>query len=404
MIGKQPEKIMPDRVSNACDSRQGMGVVDISIWSDVHVAQIAGQALPEAALIGAGDLVPAPLDMTLWDIWPVQTDDGALVEVTGGTLWVILSALRCDDPNARHDLARMRLFHRVGDNWHDCGNLLPDGFSPGSREWSGTTRLDPATGEVTLWFTATGRREGGPQFEQRLFLATGWLDLDGAMPRIAGWSNLTQAVVDDGSLYADTAKAENKPGRIKGFRDPCWFRDPQSGVGYLLFTGSQPASASYAAEDGVIGIARANDEKGVTRFTALPPIIDATGVSNELELPHVIYRDGLYYLFWCTQNSVFAEDGPKGPTGLYGMLAKSLFGPYEPLNGSGLVLANPASEPRQAYGWRVLPSLDVIGFVDYWGLQGRDVDGDPALMAAQFGGTIAPMSKIELSGNTARIL
>lgn len=374
-----------------------------SRWTAAHVTRIASDPLPEAQVIGASDVVAVSPGMNLWDLWPVQTDDGAVAQVSGGTLWVILSAARGDDPNARHNVARMRLFHRVGDAWRDCGPLLPDGFSPGSREWSGSTRLDPDTGVVTLWFTASGRREGGPQFEQRLFVTTGQLHLAGECPRITGWSNLCEAVPNDGSLYADTAVALSVPGRIKGFRDPFWFRDPQTGMGYLLFTGSQPTHASTSDYDGVIGIARAVDDDGAGAFAALPPLIDGSGVSNELELPHILYHDACYYVFWCTQNAVFTPGGAAGPTGLYGMVASSLFGPFEPLNGSGLVVANPVAEPRQAYGWRVLPNLEVISFVDIWGLQGRSIDDDPALMAAQFGGTVAPMIRIEISGTQTRV-
>ncbi len=376
----------------------------VSIWMADDLAKIADAPIPETEVIGRAGVVPILPGFMLWDIWPIQSDNGALAHVAGGTLWVILSAARSDDPNTRHDVARLRLFHRTGDTWLDCGLLLPDGFSPGSREWSGSTRLDSETGRVTLWFTAAGRREGGTQFEQRLFVATGQINVENGLPKVTQWSNLEEALPNDGSLYADTAIAPSIPGRIKGFRDPFWFRDPSDGSGYLLFTGSQATHASTSDYDGVIGIARAGDADGYGAFAPLSPIIDASGVSNELELPHVIMQDGLYYLFWCTQRGVFAPDVLAGPTGLYGMVAPSLFGPYEPLNGTGLVLANPAVEPLQAYGWRVLPSLDVISFVDMWGLQGRDPASHPDLMASQFGGTIAPMSKIELNGNQARIV
>ncbi len=381
-----------------------VGTHSPSVWSAMDVAKIASSPIPETSVIGPAQAFPMFPELTLWDLWPIQTDDGALAQIDGGTLWVILSAPRTDDPNARHDIARMWLFHRIDAEWRDCGPLMPDGFTPGSREWSGSTRLDPHTGRVTLWFTAAGRREGGARFEQRLFLACGQLDTGGDRPHIARWSDLKEALPNEGSAYADTATAPSMPGRIKGFRDPFWFRDPADGVGYLLFTASQRTERSVSEHDGVIGIARATDANGVCTFSALPPLIDASGVSNELELPHVVVKDGLYYLFWCTQTGVFAPEVTAGPTGLYGMVASSLCGPYKPLNGSGLVLANPAAEPRQAYGWRVLPTLDVMSFVDFWGVKGRDLDTDRALLAAQFGGTIGPMSRIEIAGNRTRIV
>ncbi len=373
-----------------------------SQWTSQHVALIAHQPLPETLLIGAAQAKPVVPNLTLWDVWPVQLDNGDVADVAGGSLWVVLSAPRRDDPNVRHDEARMRLLLRTKDQWQDCGDLLPDGFAPGSREWSGSTRLDPATGQITLWFTAAGRRGTAPSdFEQRLFHTTGTLDVSGAHPTIGAWTGLTQSVHNDGSHYVDVSVNQGIAGRIKGFRDPYWFRDPATGQGYILFTGSKSAADSRSDYDGVIGIAALQTDGS---YKLLPRIIDADGLANELERPHVFVRDGLYYLFWSTQAHVFAPEGVAGPTGLYGMVAPSLFGPYEPLNGSGLVLANPATEPRQAYAWQVLPSLDVVSFVDLWGVQGRDVDANPVLKSSQFGGTIAPMVSLALQGNISHII
>jgi levansucrase len=370
-------------------------------WTAQHIALLQTTALPQTPLIGAAEAAPAVPGLTLWDVWPVQLDNGDVAAVQGGSLWVVLSAPRRDDPNVRHDEARMRLLFRTGNSWHDCGDLLPDGFAPGSREWSGSTRLDPSTGTITLWFTAAGRRGAAPSdFEQRLFHAAGTLDVSGAHPRIINWSGLTQSVVNDGRHYVDLAINQGIAGRIKGFRDPYWFRDPATGQGYILFTGSKPAHLSRSNYDGVIGIAA---EQADGSYMLLPHLIDADGLANELERPHIFVRDGLYYLFWSTQLQVFAPNGPVGPTGLYGMVAPSLFGPYRPLNETGLVLANPLSQPRQAYAWQVLPSLDVVSFIDFWGLQGADVEANPALKAKHFGGTIAPMIKIEIHQQTTQL-
>jgi levansucrase len=376
-----------------------------TIWSAAHVSTLTLSPEAQLGVIGAENAQPLLPDVALWDIWPVQTDDGSLADIAGGSLWVMLSAPREADPDARHNKARMRLIQRTPSGWLDCGDLLPDGFSPGSREWSGSTRINTQTGDVTLWFTAAGRRgEINPDAEQRLFQAMGKLDVSGALPVIAQWCNLTESVQNDGTHYADLNINKGVPGRIKGFRDPYWFRDPATGKGYVLFTGSKSAAQSQSDYDGVIGVAEATDIDGFAPFALLPPIIDADGLANELERPHMFVRDGLYYLFWSTQSSVFAHGAPRPPTGLYGMVGPTLFGPFEPLNGSGLVLANPVSEPRQAYAWQVLPSLDVVSFVDFWGLKNRDITSNPDLKAAHFGGTIAPMVKIEINGKNTRII
>jgi levansucrase len=382
----------------------GEGRLPASRWEPPRSA--LPESLPTTGVFGAEVLEASFAGLFLWDIWPVQLDGGAVASVGPGDLWIVLGAPRSANPDERHNRARMRLVYRTGQEWLDCGDLLPDGFAPGSREWSGSTRLDPESGLVTLWFTAAGRREKTVvDFEQRLFQACGQIDLTGVRPKVRDWSDLCQSVVNDGQHYADLLVDQGVPGRIKGFRDPYWFRDPLDGQGYVLFTGSKPAGTARCEHDGVIGIARANDRDGLAPFTLLPALIDADDTANELERPHVFVHGGLYYLFWSTQGSQFAPGSVMGPTGLYGMVAPALFGPWEPLNGSGLVLANPVAEPRQAYAWQVLPgSLDVVSFVDYWGLAGRDPEQDAALKAKQFGGTIAPMARIELDGKTSRIV
>jgi levansucrase len=374
-----------------------------SFWTQAHIEAIAAQPLPETGLIAAADAAPLLDGFDLWDLWPLQLEDGSVAKIAGGELWMILSAPRLPDPGMRHDVARTRLLHRVGEAWRDCGNLFPDGLNPGSREWSGSALYDPESGRVSAYFTAAGRSgDGAKTFEQRLFQTHGLLDLSGSTPVVGGWSDATPIVVNDGSLYADVVRDPGVPGRIKGFRDPYWFRDPESGARGILFTGS--ATAPDRLYDGVVGLALEHASNGHQGFALAPPIFEAPGLVGELERPHILFRDGGYYLFWSSQGSVFAPDGPKAPTGLYGAVAPSLFGPYELLNDTGLVICNPVSEPRQAYCWQVLPTLDVVSFVDHWGLEGRDIAADPALNRAQFGGTIAPMIKIEINGSRTRIV
>lgn len=361
---------------------------------------------PIAARITPADLISINPALLFWDIWPVQLDDGSLAPIDGGDLWVMLSAPNNGNPDDRHHVARMRLLFRKDGQWQDCGPLLPDNFTPGSREWSGSTRFDPATGQISLWYTAAGRRGNAmPDFEQRLFHAVGTLNLQGPLPLVDNWTCLGETVHNDGQLYADPALTAGAAGLIKGFRDPYWFRDPADGRGYILFTGSKSVATSHSAHDGVIGIALANDRDGLAPFTLCPPLIDADGQVAELERPHVLVHDGLYYLFWSSHRHVFAPDGTQGPSGLYGMVAPSLFGPYEPINGNGLVLANPPSEPTQAYAWQVIPtSLQVVSFVDYWGVDSSILEADPARKAAHFGGTIAPFVRIMLDGATSHVV
>lgn len=388
-----PMSILVNKISSE-------GKRSVSLWTAAHVAAINDGPLPQAPLINAEAVKPMLPEHDLWDLWPLQNPDGSVAEIAGGELWMILSAPRQPDPGMRHDIARTRLMFRCGADWHDCGLLFPDDLNPGSREWSGSALYHANSARITAYFTAAGRRgETASNFEQRLFQATGTLDLSGALPAIDGWSNAEPLVVNDGTHYVDLTRKQGRPGSIRGFRDPYWFRDSLDRRAYILFAGSQPGGVADCS--GVIGIAAANNDG---EFEPMPPIVSADGVANEMERPHMLVRDGLYYLFWSTQNSVFVSAGPKGPTGLYGMVGTSVTGPFEPLNGTGLVIANPGSEPQQAYCWQVLDNLEVASFVDHWGLKGRDPQSDAALNRAQFGGTIAPMLKIEIDGATTKLL
>lgn len=372
-----------------------------SCWTAEHLAALSAQALPEAPLISASDVVPVAPGYDLWDVWPLQTQDGSVAEIAGGQCWMILSAAKMADPGMRHDVARTRLLFRRDSQWFDCGMLFPDDLNPGSREWSGAACYDAETQEVIGYFTAAGRRGGDMNsFEQRLFQTIGQLDLSGVIPKITSWTAPVPLVENDGHYYVDLAIDQGVPGNIRGFRDPYWLVDPADGLEYVLFTGS--LAGSRHSHNGVIGLARSAGSGAA--FELLPPIVSADGICNELERPHVVLRDGLYYIFWSSQSSVFAPAGPAAPTGLYGMVGPSLTGPFEPLNGTGLVICNPAIEPRQAYCWQVLDTLEVISFVDHWGLQGRDIIAEPTLQRQQFGGTIAPMLKIALDGNRTRLL
>lgn len=353
-------------------------------------------------VIGAADIHNALPGFQLWDSWPLETPQGATVLLDGWTPWVVMCAPREVHPDLRHDIARLRLMLERDGVWRDCGNLLPDGLNPGSREWAGSAVYDAASGRVTLFYTGTGRRgDSGRSFEQRLFQTSGKLEVVGETVRATGWSEPVESVAADGRHYMIVNQTVGEPGFIKGFRDPFHFRDPVDGADYLLFTASDAGSDS--AFNGVVGLARAAGA-GFTGWTLLPPLVSANGVNNELERPVLRVHGGRYYLFWSTQRRTFDPAGPAGPNGLYGMVAERLAGPWQPLNGTGLVAPNPAEEPFQTYSWWVMDSLEVAGFIDHWGLQGRSLEEHPELVIRQFGGVPAPRFRIALDGQTAQIV
>lgn len=363
-------------------------------WTAAQISAIRTGDHDVAPLIRSEDVVRIAPDLDIWDAWPVQDADGTPSALAGGeTLWMALGAPRFPDPDKRHDHARIHLLLQIEGKWQHLGPALPDGFSPGSREWSGSAVLAPDRAHLTLYFTATGRRdEPAPTFEQRLFRAEATLSNSGAAYQLVDWRGLRELVERDPAHYMASDAGTGAVGTIKAFRDPAYFRDPEDGSHHIFFAASLAGSES--AFNGVVGSAVARDDS-LDQWDIRPPLILADALNNELERPHAIMHQGLYYLFWSTQRHVFNPDGPTAPTGLYGMVSDRLGEGWRPLNGTGLVFSNPDEAPKQAYSWLVLPDLSVTSFVDDWGSDGSDAH------AKRFGATFAPMLQLRLDGATA---
>jgi levansucrase len=357
-------------------------------WTREHVAAFVDDPATWTPVIPDEGL-PRLVDGTdFWDLWVVRTTDGEVAELGGREVWAGLSAPAVGHPGDRHGEARIRLIARRSDGagWEDLGPLFPDGASAGSREWAGSLVYDPDERTMTAYYSAAGYRgEGEPTFRQRIFMARASVRMAGDRPVLEGWSEHTEAVVSDGVRYTVVDQVHGEPGFIKAFRDPFPFRDPATGTDYLLFTGS--IKDAETAFNGCIGLARL----GPDGYELLDPLVTA---------------DGVYLLFFSTQARTFHPD-VTGPTGLYGLAAGDFLGPYEPLNGSGLVLRNPPSEPFQAYSWLVLPDLTTTAFVDSFALHGvhpeeLETQG-VAQVRAHFGGTMTPVSRLRIDGLHARV-
>lgn len=360
------------------------------IWMPTGVSRWRPRSITgaEIALIDVADVRPILPELDLWDNWQITHEDGRIAILDGRQYWFFLSSPKFPDPGQRHDAARIRMASLGADGWRDHGFVLADGLNPGTREWAGSAVLHDDGVTVTLFYTAAGRRGESNSFEQRLFAAEGTLGSDGP----DDWQNPREIVKADGVRYVVAREADGRPGMIKAFRDPAWFRDPATDKRHILFTGS--AGWSDDEFNGVVGVATLIDGE----WQLEDPLIEAVGVNNELERPHVVVKRGLYYLFWSTQRRTFSPGSPAGPNGLYAMVAKQLSGPWLPVNGNGLVAGNPAAEPTQGYSWWVTGEGEVWSFVDHWGMEGRSFDDHPALLRQQFGGTPGPVFRLAFAG------
>lgn len=369
----------------------------LSHWTADHVRAIESVAHNSAPLIVDADIHRIAPDIDIWDAWPIQDADGLPSQLEDGiTLWMALGSPRFADPEERHGHARIHLIARKDGAWLPLGPAIADGFTPGSREWSGSAVLGEDRTTLTLYFTATGHRgEVELTFEQRLFRAHATLEHSDGGYHLVNWRDLDEFIKIDTDHYMLSTSGSGAVGTIKAFRDPAYFIDPVSGHHYAFFAASLAGSSS--AYNGVIGAAVSRDA-AAQNWEILPPQLSADAINNELERPHVVYHGGLYYLFWSTQRHVYNPDGPTGPTGLYGMVSDRIDGGWQPLNGTGLVFANPASHPKQAYSWLVMPDLQVTSFIDAWGSDGVDAN------AKRFGATFAPMLQLRLDGTRAGLV
>lgn len=350
-----------------------------SAWTADHLSALAIRGETLIPLVSAPD--PSRLDPArlYWDMWPVQDRDGHRALLAGRAMWMALTAPDRGDPNLRHFEAKIHWIERVAGSWVDCGPVMPDRTVAYEREWAGSALLDD--GVVTLFFTAAGTSAQAGGYQQELWSASAPLGDDG-WPQ--DWSQPAPLVTGYGPCYMPADAHEGEAGKIKAFRDPAYFRDPADGAEYLAFTASLAGSAS--AFNGAFGLAR----KGPSGWALIPPAIHAEGVNNELERAHLVFHANHYYAFWSTQTVTFAEDLRSAPGGLYGMVADTMAGPWRPLNGSGLVLANPDTLPQQTYSWFVDAGLTVCSFVD-------------VLADGGFGGVPAPLLQLELDGAATRV-
>lgn len=370
-------------------------------------------------------------EVYLWDTWLLRERDDAVASVGGYRVVFALTAPADMLPGKRHDVATIRYFYSAdGRTWHDGGPVFdpadadgpedPDdpgdsGWPLGSRQWAGCTLHED--GDLYVYYTAAGHRdEPELTYSQRIAVAEGGRieATDDGLAVEGPWEH-SVLLEPDGRYYETEAQSR---GMIYTFRDPWFFEDPATGRTYLLFEANTPVPEGSDAcggdpvrqeFNGAVGIAE-SPTGDPTDFELRPPLLDAVCVNQELERPHVVVRDGTYYLFLSSHQHTFAP-GLEGFDALYGFAADSLRGDYEPLNGSGLVLTNPANAPFQAYSWLAYPHREevlVTSFFNYYDYARRSLDDvaqlPPEEQIRRFGGTLAPTVRLELDGRRTRVL
>ncbi|GBQ48610.1 glycoside hydrolase family 68 protein [Komagataeibacter sucrofermentans] len=358
------------------------------------------------------------MDDALW-----QWDTGALRRITGETVtfkgWYVMWSLVAERAQTGDDAAGWHnrnafafigyYYSRNGIDWTFGGRLLNTSADLRPDEWSGSLIMRRGSENVVDMFYTSVNTDVNQSVPS---VSSGTIHADDSGVWFEGFTATTEMFSADGLHYAN---ASQDP--YFDFRDPHPFINPADGQVYCLFEGNVPGMRGdfvitdreaghlppgYTVGEGAgygaaaIGIARlvsSYAQGDFSRWEMLPALVTALGVNDQTERPHVVFSNGLTYLFTISHHSTYTG-GLAGPDGVYGFVSRhGIFGPYTPLNSSGLVLGNPSSAPYETYSHFVDPLGYVQSFIDTLPAPGTDPQA-PATY--RIGGTLAPTVRIAL--------
>lgn len=390
-----------------------------TIWTRAQALKVNEDDPTTTQPLVSADFPIMSEDVFIWDTMPLRKLDGTIVSVNG---WSVILTLTADrqpekftdengdyditaDWNDRHGRARICFWYsRNSKDWIFGGRVMAEGVSPTTREWAGTPILLNDKGDIDLYYTCV--TPGATIAKVRGKIKTSSKGVD-----MVGFKHVKELFSADGKYYQT-----EEQNQYWNFRDPSPFIDPVDGKLYMVFEGNvagdrgshvvgeaelgyvppghtDVGGARYQA--GCIGLAVAKDLSG-DEWEILPPLVTAVGVNDQTERPHYIFQDGKYYLFTISHKFTYA-DGLTGPDGVYGFVSENLTGPYRPMNGSGLVLGNPSSQPYQTYSHCVMANGLVTSFIDSVPVEKPKSEN----LDYRIGGTEAPTVRIVLENDTS---
>ncbi|ASD24098.1 glycoside hydrolase 68 family protein [Cryobacterium sp. LW097] len=395
----------------------------------------------------------------VWDTWTLTNGQADQLSFKG---WEVIFSLVADRNlgfDERHTYAKLGFFFRKADvpieqrpengGWTYGGLVFPDGASGAiyedqsfshQTEWSGSTRIFAGNKLRTFYTAVAFYRDAAGQdvkpADPRIVQTEGRIFADDTGVWLTGFRDQHQLLVPDGTLYQ--TKDQNSS---VNFRDPFTFEDPaHPGKTFMVFEGNTAGdreAVECTAEDlgydpadpqrevpvgqgvpggppeiasdanlrmGNVGLAVA-DNKALTQWHFLPPILSANCVTDQTERPQIYMKDGKYYIFTISHRSTFAP-GIDGPEGVYGFVGNGVRSDFEPVNrGSGLALGSPSNlnyaagfpfapdfnqHPGQfqAYSHYVMPDGLVQSFIDTIGTSDD----------FRRGGTLAPTVRVDING------
>lgn len=417
--------LMTGTVSAAQQTTWDVSDNHTSTWSRQQAEKVELTEETTAPVIDTDFELAAP-DLWVWDTWPLQNRDGSLANIKGYRVTFALVAPRSLGWGERHTEARIGMFYsKNGKDWTYAGVPYDYDKALGHMQWAGSAMVDEDD-KVHFFYTSTtdmnadGGKEWNPDMwdkraEQRLAKTTFDISADKDGVQLTNEGKHQILLEADGEHYETIQQFQEHGNIITGFRDPFFFHDPNTGKEYIIWEGQAGSNRNYLKPENIgdeeyrqthtvpngaenfngnIGIAEVLDED-VSELKMLPPLIESVGANHQLERPHVVVDDDTYYLLTISHKFTFAP-GLNGPDALYGFVGEGgLRSDYKPVNGTGLVVANPEENPFQAYSWWVAPDGQVISFIN----EPTDKNGK-----VTFGGTFAPTLKVSFDGDKTEIV
>ncbi|MBA5972271.1 glycoside hydrolase family 68 protein [Leuconostoc mesenteroides] len=318
-------------------------------------------------------------ELDVWDSWALQDAKTGAVENYHGYNVVFALAGRTED-NA-DDIHIYVFYNTYGStalsDWRSAGPVLGMGARWESQQWSGSATVND-DGSIQLFYTQVDN----PNIQQQLATANIGMGYSEDNLEIESVNNIHTVFQADGYHYQTFQQYWNGGYFVAG--DQFTLRDPHvievDGERYLVFE-SNTGTENYQSEasvnnlnyfggtdefnqqavndikndenksrisakaNGAIGLVKLSDDQNNPSVVQVySPLLTTNGITDEIERANIVPLNGKYYLFTTARlNRGVVRPENNDIAGMMGYVSNSLFGPYLPLNGSGVVLNNTQS-------------------------------------------------------------
>lgn len=349
--------------------------------ADFQVPQFDASTIKNIPSAKGVDSSGNPIDLDVWDSWPLQNADGTVANYHG---YHIVFAL-AGNPKIGSDTFIYLFYQKNGDtsidSWKNAGrvfqpndHLIPNDpiLKNQSEEWSGSATLT-SDGKVRLFYTDRNSwaPDSGHYGKQTLTTAQINVSQPGTDTlKVDGVEDYKSIFDGDGKLYQTVQQGIENAGDNHTLRDPHYVED--NGHKYLVFEANTGTDDGYQGDsqlnnrayyggsknffqqerdnllqsskknlatlaNGALGIIELNDD--YTLKSVMKPLIASNTITDEIERANIFKMNGKWYLFTDSRGAKMSLDGvDSNDVYMLGFVSDSLTGSYKPLNDTGLVL------------------------------------------------------------------